>query len=44
MRRSSAMFSPNRFGLVLGIARHADHDELKREGADRLITDPGDLL
>ncbi|MBE0616964.1 MAG: HAD-IA family hydrolase, partial [Proteobacteria bacterium] len=32
------------FGLVIGIARHGDHDELKREGADRVITDLGDLL
>jgi alpha,alpha-trehalose phosphorylase len=33
-----------RFGLVIGIARHGDRDELEREGADRVITGLGDLL
>jgi len=33
-----------RFGLVIGIARHGDPDELMREGADRVIADLGDLV
>jgi beta-phosphoglucomutase family hydrolase len=32
------------FGLVIGIARHGDRDELEREGADRVITGLSDLL
>jgi HAD superfamily hydrolase (TIGR01509 family) len=32
------------FGLVIGIARHGDSEELKKRGADLVVSDLGDLL
>jgi alpha,alpha-trehalose phosphorylase len=32
------------FGLVLGVARHGNLDELARHGADEVVTDLGELL
>lgn len=32
------------FGLVIGVARHGDSDELKKHGADLVVVDLGDLL
>jgi alpha,alpha-trehalose phosphorylase len=32
------------FGLIIGVARHANHDEMARAGATVVVQDPGELL
>ncbi len=32
------------FGLVIGVARHGDSEELKKHGADLVVSDLGELL